>query len=218
MSIRVIIADDHPLVRDGLRFSIERSGQGIVVAGEATHGEEILDMVARGVTADVYIIDVTMPKLNGIETTRELLRRHPKAKVIVLSFHDTRAMVEAALEAGARGYLTKEAASRTVVEAIGKVHGGGVYLSPDVAPFAADRFLSEAPPVRAPKRTSVMTGRERKVLQMIAEGHTNKEIATELGLATNTIHAHRNNLMAKLNIHKQTELVRYAIKEGIAKL
>ena len=159
MSIRVIIADDHPLVRDGLRFSLERSGPGIVVVGEASQGEEVLELAARGVTADVYIIDVTMPTLNGIETTRALLRRQPDAKVIVLSFHDTRAMVEAAFEAGARGYLTKEAASRSVVEAISQVHAGGVYLSPDVAPFVLDRFPHKGTRPPTPKRDLAMTGR-----------------------------------------------------------
>lgn len=218
MSVRVIIADDHPVVRDGLRFSIERSKAGIEVVGEATNGQEVLELVERGITADVYILDVTMPLLNGIEAMRELLRRQPGAKVIVLSFHGTRAMVEEALDSGAQGYLTKEAASRSVVDAIGEVNAGRCFLSPDVAHFVVERFVNRGRRSTAGGRSASLTGQERKVLQLIAEGHTNKEIASDLGLAVNTVHAHRTNLMAKLDLHKQADLVRYAIKEGIAKL
>jgi DNA-binding NarL/FixJ family response regulator len=218
MSIRLFIADDHPIVRDGLRLTIERSRADIVIVGEASDGMEVLKMAAT-TPADVYILDITMPNLNGIETTRELIRRFPESKVIVLSLHDTKAMVENSLKAGARGYLTKETATRNVVDAVMNVHAGRCYLCPRIAHLIVhfglkgkkDRAKGAVAPV-------ALTGQERKVLQLIAESRSNKDIASLLGLAVNTVHAHRNKLMAKLNIHKQAELFRYAIKAGIAKL
>jgi DNA-binding NarL/FixJ family response regulator len=218
MSIRVVIADDHPVVRDGLRMAIERSGKDVVVAGEASDGMEVLKM-AGTTHADVFILDITMPNMNGIETARELLKRSPVTKVIMLSLHDTKAMVEAALAAGARGYLTKEMATRNVVEAVTEVHAGHYYLCPMIAHFVVQAGLMGKKGSRKRGATPVaLTGQERKVLQFIAEGHSTKEIAAVLKLSVHTIHAHRNSVMAKLNIHKQADLVRYAVKAGIAKL
>ena len=218
MSIRVVIADDHPVVRDGLRLTIERSGEDIVVVGEASDGMEVLNMAATS-RADVFILDITMPNMNGIETARELLKRFPAAKVIILSLHDTKAMVEEALAAGARGYLTKEMATRTVVEAVTEVHAGRYYLCPQIAHFVVEAGLMGNRGSRKRGAAPVaLTGQERKVLQLIAEGRSNKEVAARLHVSVNTIHAHRNSMMAKLNIHKQADLVHYAIKAGIAKL
>ena len=216
--IRVVIADDHPVVRDGLRLTIERSGKAIVVVGEASDGMEVLK-TARTKPADVFVLDITMPNLNGIETARELLKRSRAAKVIMLSLHSTKAMVEESLAAGARGYLTKEMATRTVVEAVTEVHAGRYYLCPMVAHFVvAAGFIGRRGSRQRGAIPVGLTGQERKVLQLIAEGHSNKGIAALLGLSTNTIHAHRNSVMAKLNLHKQADLVHYAIKAGIAKL
>jgi DNA-binding NarL/FixJ family response regulator len=217
MSIRVVIADDHPVVRDGLRLTIERNGQPIVVVGEASDGMEVLK-IAKTKPADVFILDITMPKLNGIETARELLRRTPFAKVIILSLHSTKTLVEESLAVGARGYLTKEMATQTVVEAVTEVHAGHFYLCPTVAHFVQAALRTKGASRNRGAAPVALTGQEKKVLQLIAEGHSNKEIAALLELAANTIHAHRNRLMAKLNIHKQADLVRYAIKAGIAKL
>ena len=218
MSIRVIIADDHPVVRDGLRMTIERSGKDILVVGEAADGLEVLKL-AKAKPADVFILDITMPNLNGIETARELLKRSPAAKVIMLSLHDTKAMVEEALAAGARGYLTKEMATRNVVEAVTEVHAGRHYLCPRIAHFVVEASLLGKKGSRKRGAAPVaLTGQERKVLQLIAEGHSNKEIAARLDRSVNTIHAHRNSVMAKLNLHKQADLIRYAIKAGLAKL
>lgn len=218
MSIRVIIADDHPVVRDGLRLTIERGGTDIVIVGEAADGLEVLKL-ANTTPADVFIIDITMPNLNGIETTRELRKRFPTAKVIVLSLHDAKAMVEESLAAGARGYLTKEMATRHVVEAIAEVHTGRYYLCPMVAHFVVETNLLWKKGARMRGIAPVaLTGQEKRVLQLIAEGHSSKEIAALLKRSVNTIHVHRNSLMAKLNLHKQADLVRYAIKAGIAKL
>lgn len=219
MSIRVVIADDHPVVRDGLRMTIERSGNDILVVGEASDGMEVMKTAAT-TRADVFILDITMPRMNGLEAARELLGRFPAAKVIMLSLHDTKTMVEEALAAGARGYLTKEMATRNVVEAVTEVHAGRYYLCPAIAHFIVEAGLkgNKSSPRKRGATPVALTGQERKVLQLIAEGHSNKEIAVVLGVTVNTIHAHRNRVMAKLNLHKQTELVRYAIKAGIAKL
>ena len=204
-AIRVVIADDHPVVRDGLHLTIERSGQDIVVVGEASDGLEALK-AARTSPADVFILDITMPKLNGIETTRELLKQNPAAKVIMLSLHSTKAMVEESMAAGARGYLTKEIASRNVVEAVTEVHAGRYYLCPMVAHFVVEAGLIGGKGSRQRGAVRVgLTGQERKVLQLIAEGHSNKEIAAQMDLSANTIHAHRNSVMA---LFSQTSLPR----------
>ncbi len=216
MNISVLIADDHPLVRDGLRFSVERSGKNIEISGEAADGLEVLQ-IAKKHPIDVFILDIIMPRLNGLDTARALIKMHPGSKIIILSIHDTRSLVEEAMELGVHGYLTKETASRNVVEAICEVHAGRYYLSPDIAHIMVEKALSGSR--KSPiLKISTLTVQERKVLQLIAEGRTSKEIASELGCAANTIHAHRKNLMTKLGIHKGTDLVRFAIKEGIAKL
>lgn len=216
--IRVVIADDHPVVRDGLRLTIERSRKDIVVVGEATDGIELLRTV-KTIPADVYIVDVTMPKRNGIEAARELLRKRPSARIIMLSLHDTQALVEEAFRVGAHGYLTKDTATRNIVDAVTEVHAGRFYLSPSIAHFfvRAGRQAGRSSTSGA-GASARLTAQEKKVLQLIAEGHSTKEIAGILGLAVNTVHAHRNRIMAALGIHRQAHLIRYAIREGIAKL
>ena len=215
MSIRVLIADDHPIVRDGLRFSIEHSKAGIEVVAEASNGMEALEL-AKTSAIDIFILDITMPKLNGIDTTRELLRHQPGAKVIILSLHCSQAMVEQALTAGARGYLTKEAATRNLVEAVREVHADRCFLSPDIARYVVSGFTGQGRSKQV-ARDVALTAQEKKVLQLVAEGLSTKEIADKFNRSVNTIHAHRNHLMAKLGLHKNADLVRYAIREGIAK-
>lgn len=217
MSIRVVIADDHPLVRDGLRFSIERSGHDIGIVGECANGQEVLDR-AEHLPADVYLLDITMPVLNGLETARQLIRSNPSAKIIMLSLHCTQALVEEALASGVRGYLTKETASRNVADAVTEVYAGRVFFSPDIAGIIVNRFVKGTAEPKLPGRPTALTAQERKILQLVAEGATYKEVAAKLDLSSNTVHTHRKNLMAKLDIHRQADLVRYAIKQGIAKL
>jgi DNA-binding NarL/FixJ family response regulator len=212
-----MIADDHPVVRDGLRFSIERSGSDIDIVAEVCNGLELLRQ-AESFPAEVYILDITMPELNGIEAARELARRQPSAGIIMLSFHSSREMVEQALAAGARGYLTKETATRHVVEALSEIHAGRSYFSPDIAHLVLDDCLSRHGRDRVTRRGPPLSLQEKRVLQLVAEGFTTKEIAAKLKRSENTVHTHRNHLMAKLGLHKGTDLVRYAIREGIAKL
>jgi len=217
VSIRVLLADDHPVVRDGLRFSIERSKKDIEVVAETANGLEVL-LQAERAPADVYILDITMPELNGIETTKELLRRQPSGKVIILSFHSSRAMIEKSLAAGAQGYLTKETATRNVVEAVLEVSAGRSFLSPDVAHLIVQNYAGCTRRNGDTARTVALTGQEKRVLQLIAEGYSTKEIAVKLDRSVNTINAHRKRVMAKLGLRKTSELVRYAIREGIAKI
>jgi two-component system NarL family response regulator len=213
MSIRVIIADDHPLVREGLRRTIERSGADIVVVAEAADGTEALK-AARTWRVDVFILDITMPRLNGFAAAQGLMLKDPSAKVIMLSLHDTKVVVEEALASGARGFLTKDSATKDVVAAITEVHEGRTYFSAAIAGFAR-----KAPPAGERRSgAAALTRQEQRVLQLIGEGNTNKGIARLLNVSTNTIHSHRNSVMAKLNIHKHADLVRYAIKAGLAKL
>jgi DNA-binding NarL/FixJ family response regulator len=208
MSIRVVIADDHPVVRDGLRLAIERNGKNIVIVGEASDGMEVME-IARTKPVDVFILDITMPKLNGIETARQLLRVVSGAKIIMLSLHDVRAMVEEAMAIGVRG----------LVDAVTEVHAGGYYLSPTIAHYLVETCQMGENGLRKHVGAPFdLTGQERKVLQLIAEGSSTKEIAAVLGLSFNTVHTHRNHAMAKLGLHKQADLIHYAIKAGIAKL
>ncbi len=217
MSIRVVITDDHPVVRDGLRYSIERCSHAIEVVAEAADGAALLALAPEA-RADVYIMDVTMPVLNCIEATRELRKRDPSARVIMLSLNSSDGVVGEALRAGAKGFLTKETATRHVVDAILEVHQGRCYLSPDIASYLVRAFLGSCAvdDLRGAPSTQ-LTPRETRVLQLIAEGHTGKEIAALLDISPNTVHKHRTHLMDKLDIHDQVGLARYAIREGIAK-
>jgi len=217
MSIRILIADDHPIVRDGLRLSLERSGREVKVVGEAADGVEVLEL-AKTCRVDVFILDITMPRLNGLDTARELIKRRRTARIIILSLHDSRALVEEAMAIGARGYLTKETASRNVTEAVCAVYAGRYYLSPEIAHIMVERHQRSGGKGGVMEPVPALTAHERRVLQLIAEGRTTKEIAADLGRAIDTIRTHRKNLMAKLAIHKETDLVRYAVKEGISKL
>ena len=217
MSIRVLIADDHPIVRDGLRLSLERSGRDVKVVGEAADGVEVLEL-AKVCRVDVFILDITMPRLNGLDTARELLKRRSTARIIILSLHDSRALVEESMEVGARGYLTKETASRNVTEAVCEVYAGRFYLSPEITHIMVERRQRRGGKRGVFAPVPALTAHERRVLQLIAEGRTTKEIAADLGRAIETVRTHRKNLMAKLEIHKETDLVRYAVKEGISKL
>jgi DNA-binding NarL/FixJ family response regulator len=216
MTIRILIADDHPVVRDGLRFSIQRSDKDIEIVSEVSDGLEVLK-AAEGCAIDVFLLDIAMPRLNGLVAAQELLLECPSRKIILLSLHDSRDFVERAMEIGVRGYLTKQTAGRNVVESICEVHAGHIYLSPDIAYVIVDRAVGRAGK-RQSSSISALTSQEKKVLQLIAEGRSTKEIGMDLSLSVNTIQAHRKNLMAKLDIHKDTALVRYALKEGITKL
>ena len=217
MSIKVILADDHPVIREGIRAVVTAKDKDIEIIGEATNGKEVLEM-ADNRPADVYILDISMPVLNGIETAQRLLQIDPRNRIIILSIHDERTFVEKALECGARGYILKESASEEVVHAIREVNQGRYFLSPGISKFVVQGFLERRYDHRQYKKFASLTRREREILQLIGEGLTTKEIAGKLRISLNTVNVHRKNIMAKLNIHRKANLIRYALKEGISKL
>lgn len=217
MSIEVVLADDHAVVRDGIKAVIEGKAEDIKVIAEAANGDELLK-IAKKNPADVYILDISMPILNGIETTSRLRKMYPKAKIIILSIHDERTFVEKALRCGAKGYVLKESSADEVVNAIRQVYANRFFISPKIAKFVVQGFIGKTNRANKPERTATLTTRERAILQLIAEGFTNKEMARQLKLSLNTVHAHRNNIMHKLDMHRQAELIRYALKEGISQL
>lgn len=217
MSTKVILADDHSIVIDGMKVVIERTAEDVTVVGTASNGKEVLKM-AKDNPADIYILDISMPVLNGIDTTARIVKQCPKASVIILSMHDDRTFVEKALRNGAKGYVLKENATEEIIEAIKTVSNGGTYLSPKIAKFVQHDFHGKRSQYSKFDRVVELTRKEREVLQLIAEGYSNREVAESMNLSANTIHVHRNNIMRKLDIHRQADLIRYAIKEGITSL
>ncbi len=216
-NIEVYIADDHAVVRDGIKAVLERKSKDIAVTGEASNGNELLEM-ARRKPADIYLVDISMPVLNGIETAERLVKLNPKSRIIMLSMHDDRVSVEKSLKAGARGFIVKVSTSEEIVKAIKEVYAGRFYLCAAVSKYVVQGFLGQVYPQAAGTKAVSLTPKEREILQLIAEGNSSKDIAKLLSLSLNTVHVHRNNIMRKLDIHKQADLIRYALKEGISHL
>ena len=214
--IRVLLADDHTLVRQGLRALLEREAD-VEVVGEAADGREAVRKAAT-LRPDVVVMDISMPRLNGIEATHRITAASPETRVVALSMHVGEDYVYALLKAGARGFLLKEAPASDLVAAIRAVQSGGTYLHPDVSSSVVSGFLRHGR-VRVPAigRPEALTSREREVLQLIAEGLTNRRIALELSLSVKTVEAHRTRLMSKLKVHNAAGLTRYAISRGLAK-
>lgn len=215
--IEVILADDHEIVREGIKAVIESKAEDIKIVAEASDGEKVLKIASNNPSA-IYILDISMPILNGIETTRKLIKKFPKSKVIILSVHDQKAFVDKALKCGAKGYILKESATEEVIRGIREVSMNRIYFSPKLAKFIVQGYLGKKAPQENYSKTQELSERETEVLQLIAEGFSNKEIAKKLNIALNTVHVHRNNLMAKLDIHRQAGLIRYALKEKITQL
>ncbi|HNW45042.1 MAG TPA: response regulator transcription factor [Elusimicrobiales bacterium] len=217
MTIKVIIADDHSLVIEGLKPLLEKKSRDIVITGQATDGKKFLEL-ARKKPADVYLLDIAMPSLNGIDAAARLIRSDKTAKIIFLSMYDDRSTVEKAMKTGAKGYILKESAADELIKAVREVSRGGYYLSPALHSFMAESLQNRDRAGLTPPRSGLLTSKEREIVQLIAEGLANKQIAREMKISANTVHAHRSNIAHKLNIHKQTDLVRYAIKEKLVKL
>jgi DNA-binding NarL/FixJ family response regulator len=217
MAINIILADDHKIVRDGLKSVIKCLAQDIDVIGEASDGAGVL-VLAQKSPADVYVLDISMPHLNGIETCRKLKKLQPSCKVVMLSMHNEMRFVEEALRAGANGYLLKDNSTDELITAIRKVEEGKFFLSPGISSFVVRGFLGKRKPEKTGEKEGRLTSREKQILQLITEGLMNKEIAARLDISLNTVHAHRNKIMDKLDIHRQAELIRFALKEGITAL
>jgi DNA-binding NarL/FixJ family response regulator len=201
MSIRILIADDHGIVREGL-CSLLRKQPEMEIVGEATDGRKALGLV-RELMPDVVVMDITMPNLNGVDATRQIIRELPKVKVIALSMHSSNVFVADMIKAGASGYILKDSLFDELVEAIQVVYNGGIYLSPDVVSVVVGDYL---------------TGREREVLQLIGEGKNTKQIAKQLHVSTKAIEANRRKIMDKLHTHSVADLVRWAILGGLTTL
>lgn len=212
--IRVVLADDHPVLRQGLRGLLEREGD-LSVVGEAGDGREALDRVAQ-VRPDVLVLDLMMPGLGGLEVVRQVRAHHPSTLVVVLSMYANESYVVEAFRAGAGGYVLKKATSADLVRAIRAVAGGDRYLSPPLTELAIEDYLARSRPASDPY--DLLTTREREVLHLGAEGLTNPQIAQQLSVSPRTVEMHRANLMRKLGLQNQSELVRFAIQRGLIPL
>jgi two-component system, NarL family, response regulator NreC len=216
MNIRVLIADDHKMMREGLCALIKQEPD-LTVVGESETGKETIALVQK-VMPHLVIMDVSMPDLNGIEAARKIIKTRPQIKIIALSGHPDRHFVTEMLKAGASAYILKQTAYEELIRALREVMNGKTYLSPAVTQGVVDSF------VRAPKKTgenpafATLTEREREVLQYLAEGKSTKEMADVLSVSIKTIETHRHNIMDKLNLHSVAELTKYAIREGITSL
>lgn len=206
--IRILLADDHSVVRQGFKMILS-SQADMEVVGEAGNGREAVDL-AEELQPDVIVMDVAMPELNGIEATRRLATSVPHTRVLALSMHKDSTYVREILRAGARGYLLKDSFDADLLAAVRAIAKGDGYLSPSVSEAVLSDYRKQ---VTDP--IDLLTTREREVLQLIAEGKTNKEIATLLNLSVYTVDAHRGRIMEKLNLHSTGELVRFAMRKGL---
>lgn len=211
MPIRIVLADDHSLLRAGLRALLQ-SDADLQVVGEAGDGYQALEM-ARALHPDVLLMDVSMPGLGGIEATRQLAQSQPATRVLILTVHEDATMLQAALEAGAAGYIVKRALETELSSAIRAVARGDVYVHPSVT--RALLTVRSPAGARATPAPQTLTPREQEVLSLIAHGHTNRQIADLLTLSVRTVETHRANIMGKLGLESRVELVRYASEHGM---
>jgi len=207
MSLRVLIAEDHQLVSDGLVALLKAAGHEVV--GRASDGQTAVRL-AETLHPDVAVLDASMPLLNGIDAARAIQRVRPDTKAIIVTVHDEDEYVLNAFRAGVRGYVLKKQAASDLLQAIKEVQAGSVYVSPGMS-----RALVDAVRTNTEMRSDLLTGREREVLQLVAEGKTSKEIASVLDVSVKTAETHRANIMNKLDIHETAGLVRYAIRHGM---
>ena len=215
MGITILLVDDHKIVFDSLQSLLDEQPDMLVV-GWAENGRDAVTKV-KELKPAVVIMDVAMPDLNGIEATQQITSHYPGTKIIALSMHAEKQFVTGILSAGASGYLTKNCSSDELVNAIRSVAANKKYLSPDIAGVVIEESLNHPPDTRT-SSSSILTMREREVLQLIVEGNTVKQIAERLYLSIKTIHTHRNQIMQKLNMHSTAELTKFAIREGLIPL
>lgn len=211
--VRILLADDHTIVRDGLRVLLERQPDFEVV-GEASNGREAVEVSQRQ-SPDVVLMDVAMPIMNGIEAAARVTAAQPKAAVIILSMHSDESYILRSLKAGARGYLLKDSAESDLIQAVRAVAGGKAFFSPAVSKVLAEDYIRQVRQRGVEDPYDLLTARERELLQLIAEGKSAKEIAGLLNLSAYTVDTHRGNLMQKLNVHSIPELILYAVRKGI---
>ncbi len=214
--IRVLLADDHTLFREGVR-ALFASEPDIEVVGEAADGAEAVRRTEE-LEPDVVVMDIMMPVMNGIEATERICAAHPNTKVLVLSMYDDEEYVQRLLAAGASGCMLKRSTSDELVKAVREVVAGGTPLHPAIAAKLVKDYVRRVQGAVDSATDADLTARETEVLKLVAEGHTNQAIAERLGLSRKTVDAHRTNLMRKLGLHDVTELVKYALRRGVIKL
>jgi DNA-binding NarL/FixJ family response regulator len=211
--IRILLADDHKLMRSGLRVLLEQQADLTVVA-EASDGREAVALVVSH-KPDVLVMDIGMPNLNGIEAATQVTHNHPEISIVMLSMHSDESYVLRALKAGARGYLLKDSAEADLIHAVHSVAEGKSFFSPAVSKVLLDDYVRKLKRSGTEDPYDLLTPREREVLQLVAEGKSNKDAAQMLNLSVYTVETHRSNIMEKLNLHGVPELILYAVRKGI---
>jgi DNA-binding NarL/FixJ family response regulator len=210
--LRILIVDDHAVVRRGVRSLLE-SEPGWEISAEATTGREAVE-IARRLQPDVVVLDLSLPELNGLDATRQILKDSPRTEILVLTMHHSEELARDALQAGARGYVLKSDADQSLIAAVKSLREHKPFLSSRVTEFVLDDYLRRTGALENVAREGV-TAREREIIQLLAEGKSNKEAASTLGISVKTIEAHRANIMRKLRFRSLSELVRYAIRNRI---
>ena len=211
--IRILLADDHQLMRSGIRLMLERESD-LSVVGEASDGRQAVAL-AKSLRPDVVVMDIGMANLNGIEAAQQVTQNRPEVAIVMLSMHSDESYVLRALKAGARGYLLKDSAEADLIKAVHAVAAGKSFFSPAVSKVLLDDYVRKLKRSGADDAYDLLTPREREVLQLVAEGKSNKDIANLLNLSVYTVESHRSNLMEKLNLRGLPELILYAVRKGI---
>lgn len=211
--IRILVADDHTIVREGVRLLLEAQPD-MQVVGEASDGQQAILQVNE-LLPEVALVDISMPNLNGLEATRAIKSAHPQVHVLILTMYESDEYFFQALNAGASGYVLKKVASADLVAAIRTVHGGDVFLYPSVARRLVSDYLTRVKTGEEQSSYDGLTAREREVLKLIAEGHTNQVIAERLVISPSTVQTHRTRIMQRLNLHSRAELIQYAVRKGL---
>lgn len=214
--IKVLLADDHTIVRKGL-LSLLLNQENIEVVGEAQDGRDALDQIER-LQPDVVVMDITMPLLNGLEATRQIKRHWPHIQVVILTVHTNEEYIFQILQAGASGYIVKQAAPDELIMAIYAAHAGETFLSPFISQTVVQEYITHARSTAGEDVFNSLTEREREILQLLAEGHATRDIAAMLVISIKTVETHRANLMRKLDIDNLAGLTKYAVRKGVVPL
>jgi len=211
--IRILIADDHGIVRKGLRLQLEQN-DAFEIVGEAAEGREAVRLCEE-LLPDVVIMDIAMPNLNGIQATAQLVKKNPQISVIILSMYSDETYLTRTLAAGAKGYLLKESADRDLDKAVNAVANGKPFFSPAIATTLLEDYMRQLQQRGLQDSYDLLTDREKEILQLLAEGKSNKEVASVLNLSTYTVETHRSRIMQKLGLHSAAEIVLYAVRKRI---
>jgi len=211
--VRIVLADDHTVMRNGLRLLLERQ-PNLQVIGEAADGRQAVAL-SESANPDVVIMDIGMPNLNGIEAARQIVNHNPRTAIAILSMHSDESYVIRALKAGARAYLLKDSAEADLLAAVRALTEGKSFFSPAISKILVEDYMRQLESRGAEDTYELLTNREREILQLLAEGRTNKEVANMLNLSLYTVETHRTHILQKLNLHSVPELILYAVRKGI---